>query len=404
MIPPAEGRRKTGLAFLYFFLLVAGCAMLRPLRDEVALRGGIARMPWLFTGSLLATLLVIPLSARAASRCPRRVYFPAMNLFLAGNLVLFHAAFRHPSLLRGAEAAFFLWLNVFSLLSISFAWSVMSDVFTAEHARRAFGLVAGGASLGSIAGPAAATLAAAHGRPETLLLLAAAMLAGAAGTARMLLAGRREEEPLRAGALTALSSAFRSPILRRLAVIMACSTAVSTIAYFWQAEIVGAAITDTRLRTQYFATIDLSVNALAALLQLFVTGQAIRRFGIAASLVAVSALVTLAAAAVGLAPGLATVVALQLIHRIGHFAVGRPAREVLLVPLGADERFHAKNFIDTAVYRAGDAGSAWALSALRATGAGFHAVAGIAVAIGIVWTATNSGVGRREVPSPDLAR
>jgi len=395
-------RRRVALCALYFFALLASYYVLRPIRDEGSVRAGVARIPWLFTATFAAMILVVPAFGWLASRVPRRRFVPGMHLFFAVNLLFFAFTLRRPGAERWAGPAFFVWVAVVNVFAVSVSWSFMSDLFRREEARRLFGLVAAGGSAGAIAGPAAMALAAPHVGPGTLLLAAAALYALCALIAVRLARSARTAEdaasppgaPIGGGALAGIRRTVRSPFLLAVAVALVCYTLLSTLLYFSQTEIVGAAIRLPGERTALFAKMDLAVNALTIVLQVFVTGWLVRRIGVGGALAAVAAVVTAGVAVLGLAPVLATVVALQIVHRAGHFAVGRPARETLFVSLDAEDRYKAKSFIDTAVFRASDSGGAWLLAALRGHGAGLAEMAWLSVPVGLVWTATCWAIGR----------
>lgn len=399
-IRPGEGKR-VGLSVLYFFCLLSAYYVLRPVRDEMSVRAGVGKMPWFFTGTFIAMLALVPVFGYVSSRCPRRRFLPGILIFFAGNLVVFFIALRPPALSPWAAPAFFVWLAVFNLLAVSVSWSFVSDLFQHEQSRRLFGIVAAGASLGAILGPAATALAAPRVGPGRLLLGAAALLVVCALAANAL--GRNGpdgepeagEDPLGGGSLDGVGLTVRSPFLLAVALALVCYTMVSTVLYFAQTEIVGASIRSAGDRTALFAKIDLAVNALTVLLQVFVTGPLIRRAGVGGALAAVAAAATAGAVFLGIAPELVTVVALQIVHRAGHFAVGRPARETLFVALDAETRYKAKGFIDTAVYRGSDAASAWLLALLQSHGAGVAATAWLSVPVGMVWTATSYWLGRK---------
>lgn len=397
-IRPGEGAR-VGLSFLYFFALLSAYSMLRPVRDEMGVRAGVEHMQWLFTGTFVAMLLLTPIFGHVASRYPRKRFLPTIYLFFASNLAAFYLALREPSLSLWAAPGFFIWLSVFNLFAVSIFWSFMSDLFRPDEARRLFGLVAAGGSAGALAGPALTALLAPRAGTERLLLFAAVLLAVCALASRLLLPHsrareERSEAPIGGGALAGVVRTGRSPFLIGVSVVMVCYAMLSTTLYFAQAEIVGSAVPESGQRTSLFALVDLSVNGLTILLQLFATGWLLRRLGPGRALALVSAVVTVGFAAIGVAPGLLSVLGVQVLHRAGHFAVGRPARELLFVSRDAETRYKAKNFIDTTVFRASDAGSAWVLAALRGLGAGTAALAWIAVPIGVLWAVASDRLER----------
>src|SRR5436305_1310879 len=75
-------------ACLYFFSLLAGNYVLRPLRDEMGIAGGTKYLPWMFAGTLAAMLVVNPLWAAVVGRRPRREFLPGFYRFLQGNLLV----------------------------------------------------------------------------------------------------------------------------------------------------------------------------------------------------------------------------------------------------------------------------------------------------------------------------
>ncbi|HEY7112073.1 MAG TPA: MFS transporter, partial [Thermoanaerobaculia bacterium] len=179
---PGE-RRLVALSALYFFALLAAYYVLRPIRDEGSVRVGVARIPWLFTATFAAMILVVPAFGWLASRVPRRRFLPGMHLFFAGNLALFAASLPRPGLERWAGPAFFVWVAVVNVFAVSVSWSFMSDVFRREEARRLFGLVAAGGSAGAIVGPAVAAVTAPRLGHGALLLGAAGLYAACAAIA-----------------------------------------------------------------------------------------------------------------------------------------------------------------------------------------------------------------------------
>ncbi len=405
---PGEWRR-VGLSAFYFFALMSSYYVLRPVRDEMGVRAGVSRMPWLFTGTSAAMFAAVPAFGWAASRFPRRRLVPILNLFFAANLIALSPAIRDPGSARWAGPALFVWVSVVSVFAVSASWSLFSDIYRREESRRLFGILAAGGSAGALAGPAAMTLLAPRVPTAILLLVSAGLFLLCAGLSRRLAktAPAAEDEPpskpIGGSALSGVGRTARSPFLLAVALALVCYTFLSTVLYFAQTEIVGAAIRDSGRRTALFARMDLAVNALTIVLQLLVTAPLVRRIGVGGALAAVAALVTAGAAVLAAAPSLAAVVVLQVLHRAGHFAVGRPARETLFVPLDAESRYKAKSFIDTAVFRFSDSASAWALAALRAGGAGLSPAAWISVPVGIVWTATCWRIGKKWEGRADAA-
>ncbi len=399
-----------GWAFLYFFSLLSSYYILRPVRDEMGIAGGVAQLPWLFTGTFIAMLLAVPVYGAAVARFPRARLLPLVYLFFIANVLIFYGLFYaldHAWVAR----AFFIWISVFNLFVVSVFWTFMADIFTNEQGRRLFGLVAAGGSAGAIAGPAlTATLVHVVGTVELLPISAALLGVALACIARLnRLAPRLREGTAQAsgaarpaGAEGAIGGGmlrgFRllagSPYLIGVGLYILLYTATSTFLYLEQAHIVEARFADSADRTALFAAMDLAVNALTVGTQVLVTGRLILGLGVAVALALVPAFVAVGFAALAAAPVLGVLVVFQVLRRAGNYAIARPAREVLFTVVDRESRYKAKNVIDTVVYRGGDAMSGWLFAGLSGAGLGLSALAVAAVPLALAWLALGAALGR----------
>jgi AAA family ATP:ADP antiporter len=146
-----------GWSFAYFFCLLSSYYILRPVRDEMGIQGGVQNLPWLFTATFLTMLAAVPLFGWLTARFPRRVVLPAVYWFFIANLMAFFIAFHVPELRPHAARVFFVWVSVFNLFVVSVFRSFMVDLFSDEQGKRLFGFVAAGGTCGAIAGPALTT-------------------------------------------------------------------------------------------------------------------------------------------------------------------------------------------------------------------------------------------------------
>src|SRR5262245_1985329 len=164
-------------SFAYFFCLLAAYYVIRPVRDEMAVQFGADRLQWLFSAVFATMVALIPVFGWLAARLPVNRLLPAVYGFFALNLLAFYAALEWGVPLAALAPAFFIWVSVFNLFVVSVFWSFMADVFATDAARRLFGFISAGGSLGAIVGPAlTAWLAPAIGIPN-LLLVSALLLA-----------------------------------------------------------------------------------------------------------------------------------------------------------------------------------------------------------------------------------
>jgi AAA family ATP:ADP antiporter len=393
-------------SFAYFFCLLAAYYVIRPVRDEMAVQFGAERLQWLFTATFLAMVVLIPVFGGLAARLPVKRLLPAIYGFFALNLVGFYAALESGAPLATLAPAFFVWVSVFNLFVVSVFWSFMADLYPTEAARRLFGVISAGGSLGAVTGPGlTAWLAPAIGIPN-LLLVSAALLAAAIGCIVALLAlapdgGARflrtagEETGVRPRLWEGVARIVRSPYLAGICVFLVCYTLLSTLLYFFQTRLVPEYLPTPERRTQLFATLDLAVNALTLGLQLFVTGRLLSRFGVTVMLAALPAVAVVGFLVLGFAPTLAVLVVLGVLRRAGEFAISKPARETLYTVVPREEKYQAKNVIDTVVHRGGDATSAWGVAGLQALGLTLSGMAFAGVPVACLWLATALFLGRR---------
>lgn len=160
-------------AFVYFFLLMTSYFILRPLRDTMGTVYGVAHLQELFTGTFLLSLLVAPIFAGLASRIRLASFLPWVYGFIAITLVVFYFLFRSASNDHWIAAAFYIWVSTFNLLTISVFWSLMADIFSSDQAKRLFGFIAAGGTVGTICAPAFTVLFVRALGTNNLLLISA---------------------------------------------------------------------------------------------------------------------------------------------------------------------------------------------------------------------------------------
>jgi ATP:ADP antiporter, AAA family len=378
-----------GWAFAYFFLLLCGYYLLRPVRDSLAVELGPRALRLLFSATFAAMLVLVPLFGWLCARLPRARLLPLVYAFFALNLLVFAVALD--------ARVFFVWLSVFNLFVVSVFWSFMSDLFDAAQAARLYGAIAAGGSLGAIAGPLAASALVSRIKIEGLLLVSAGLLAATIVCIVMLARWaerfpRRGDpppgEPIGGGILEGVRAALGSRFLLAICGYLFCYTALSTALYFQQVDILAREVPGAEARTRLLADVDLTVNSLTLLLQLFAFSRLAALLGPAGMLVLMP-LVSLAGFLVlGTSPVLAVLIAFGVTRRVGEFAISKPAREALFTIVPRASRYKAKNFIDTVVYRGGDALSGWLFAGLA--GAAF-----VAAGVSAAWAALGLYLGHR---------
>jgi ATP:ADP antiporter, AAA family len=391
-------------AFACFFALLAAYYVLRPIRDEMAIQIGQARLHEVFTLVFVAMLVAAPVFGWLTGRFPRRRLLPWLYGFFIVNLLAFFVVFEAGGTQSGAVArTFFVWVSVFNLFAVSLFWSLLADIFATSQAQRLYGFIAAGGTAGALAGPSLTaglvTLVGAKG----MVLVSAALLGvvivavlelrrwaqrtGAIGAGE-------PKEPLAGGVWSGITDLVRSPYLLGICLFLFLYSLLSTFLYFQQAELVPAAISDSAERTRLLALVDLAVNVLALLIQLLAFGTLMRRLGTTFMLAAMPVVAMVGFALLALHPGLATLVAFGITRRAGEYAISKPARETLFNALPPEQKYKAKNVIDTLVHRFGDTSSSWIFAGLKGLGLSLTAVSWIAVPIAGAWLGTALAMGR----------
>jgi len=404
-ILPAE-RPAVAWAFLYFFSVLCGYYILRPLRDEMGIIGGVKNLPWQFTATFVVMLLAVPLYSAVVARVPRRTIIPIVYRFCALNLLAFLLLDRAGRSEIWVARVFFVWVSVFSLFVVSIFWSFMVDTFRTEQGKRIFGAIAAGGSLGAIVGPAIATLLVKPFGRAGLYVAVAVLLELAVFCVRRLIAwaevhdaggvGRTPDRQVGGGVLAGFRLALSSPYLLAIVGMMLAYTITSTVIYVDQARIVSAAIQDSSARTALFARIDLWVNVVALVVQGLATGWMLTALGLGVALCVLPLLTAAGFLGLGLLPGLATLVVVQVARRGMQYGLERPSREVLFTVTTSEEKYKAKAFIDTVVFRGGDAAAIWAYDAVRALGPPAFAVTAAMLVVCGGWVGLARFAARRQ--------
>lgn len=397
-------------SFAYFFCLLAGYYVLRPLRDEMGIAGGIRNLQWLFTATFVVMLAAVPLYGALVARLPRRRFIPLVYHFFVVNIAVFWLLLTLGIGREHVARIFFVWISVFNLFAVSVFWSFMADLFAAGQGKRLFGFIAAGGSAGALIGPGLTVWLAAPLGPVNLLIVAALLLEAAVLCAHRLEASaarlggaaqRAPAAPNRAGGvgggwLAGIAMVARSPYLAGIALWVSLLSLAGTFLYFQQAHLVASASDDPAVRTRIFATIDLAVGLLTVVVQCFATGRLIARFGTGPAAGFLPVVFGVGFAALAWMPALLVVIAFQAAQRTANFALSNPAREVLFTVLEREEKYKAKNVIDVVVFRGADAASGWLFATLRSAGIELAAIALATVPVAALWLALALALGRAQ--------
>jgi ATP/ADP translocase len=415
-------------AFVYFFCLLSGYYVLRPVREAMgasadveaifppamigffAERGVPLRdftLQVLFTCTFLIMLALQPVYGWLVSRFPRRVFLPVVYGFFIATLLGFYVLF--DSGVPGRGMAFFLWITVFNLFAVAVFWSFMADVFSNAEARAFYGYIGAAGTLGAFLGPILTRSLVERIGIANLMLVSAGFLAMcvvcllrlrlwavAREQARGVVTG---EVAMGGEVLAGLKLVLREPLLRWMALMVIGGVGVGTLLYNEQAAIVRRAYTDPAAATAFYATLDLAVNALTLVVQLLVTRGLLSRFGIAPALLIPGCAIIVGFSVLAASPLPLIVAVVQVVTRASEFSLAKPARETIYTRVGREWRYKAGAAIDTVIYRGADLSFVWLHKPLSLIGS--SAVFGAGALVAAAMTFSVLRLLRQEKQLPD---
>lgn len=407
------------VAGLFFFCILTALQMLRPARDALGMERGIDSIRWLFIGTAVVTLLVNPVFGWLVSHFRRLQFISATYGFFALSLVGFWALLVFAPGAVGARSGlvFYVWFSVFNLFVTMVFWALLADRFSSEQSKRLFALIAVGGTLGAIFGPwLASRLAEPLGTPALLLVAAGFLLVGTALAWALVSLSQHnnawtgdvpvpqaEDQRIGGSAWAGLRAVFASPYLTGIAGYVLTMTVMATFVYFTRLQMVATAESDLDARTGLLADIDMWTQVAVLLLQLTLTGHLIRRFGLAFALALLPIANALGFIGLAVFGSFAALILLEAINKAVQRGLTRPAREALFTVISREEKYKAKAFIDTFVYRTGDVVGAQVEGALGRIGLALGGLVGVVVPLALAWAMLGIWLGRAQHKRAGLA-
>jgi AAA family ATP:ADP antiporter len=410
-VKPGELRAML-TSFAYFFFVLSSWFVLRPIRDAVAAASGASKLSWMFAGTLTVTLLCNPLFSSLVVRFPSRRFVPFTYHFFAVNLAAFYVLLKVVAPTEGTTVdvwvgrAFFVWTSVFNMFVVSVFWCFMADVFRSEQAKRLFGFIGLGGTLGTVAGSSATAVLASRIGTANLVIVSIVLLELAVfavsrfpadtGVHRTPEERAAETRPIGGSVWSGLTNLVRSPYLAGIATFLVLYTVGSTVLYFAQSDIVGREYPDRASRTTVLAQIELAAQTLTIVCQAFFTGRIIRWVGLGVALALLPLVSIVGFTALAFAPVFMTLAVFTVIRRGANFALTNPSMEALFTVVSREDKYKAKSLIETFVYRGGDQLSAWFYAGLSALGLTLVGISFATVPLAAVWLMLGVWLGRRQ--------
>lgn len=407
------------LSTAYFFFIMSAYFIIRPIRDEMGVASGVRNLPWLFTGTLVTMILVNPPFAALVARFSRKRFVSITYRFFMLNLLIFFALFALRPEAEGVwiGRVFFVWTSVFNLFVIMVFWGFMADAFRVDQGKRLFGFIGVGGTTGALVGSAVTGLLVGNlGVPPATMMIVSVVLLEVAvflvGRLSRLFESLRQakgieetqEKPIGGSMWAGVTHVVRSPYLLGICGYILLYTFAATVLYFQQASIADSYFADRGDRTAFFAWIEVAVQGLTVITQIFLTGRIIKALGVAVTLTLLPAAMMMGFVALGIWPVIAVLVVFQVLRRAGNFSIARPTRETLYTVVPREDKYKAKALIDTFVYRAGDQIGAWSYAGLGALGLGLAGIAFTTAPITGLWLLIGYWLGRRQTAMASESR
>jgi AAA family ATP:ADP antiporter len=353
-------------SFSYVALVVASFLLAKPIRNGLFLREyGPYALVYAYAAVPIVLTILVPLGGRLATRIGQRAMTVLSLWFFCSNVLLLWVLFRFADV-RILPAVLYVWVNCFGVIAPVQAWSFVNSMFDTRQAKRLFGFVGAGASLGAIAGGLLGRLLISPlGGTVNLLLVLAALIAAAAtlvsAAARRL--PRRTVKGAAAGfnrpLVDSLIAISRTPYLRLIAGVVFL-VAIATQWIGFQLSLVANArfAGDADRLTHFFSSFNVYMGSAAFALQMLATGAFLRRFGMTVTLLLLPAALWGGSALVLLVPVFWAVLLTAGLDQGLRFSLDKATYELLYLPLTGRQRAQLKAVIDIVVNRAADAAGA----------------------------------------------
>lgn len=378
------------LAFGYFFFLLAGYFMLRPIRGTIAANQS-DKLHLLYTATFVSMLLLVPVFGWLVSKFRRGLFVPGIYLFFISNLVFFATAFNGDATGQWTQYSFYVWLSVFNLFVVSIFWSFMADIFHPDQAQRLFGSIMAGGSLGAICGPILTANQVGNIGAFGVIVISISCLLIATGFCIAL--GRFErkrklDQPAKIIGGSIWEGAihvFQSKYLLLICLLMLSHNMVSVFLYNGLAVLVDQNIVGFAERTEFFSYIDLIVQLIAFVFQFFITSRLVIFLGMPRTAILPPVLLAAGFVLLGSSIGIVLFAGVQVAQRALNYGLLGPLKEMLFTVVDRETKYKSKNFIDTVVYRGSDVTASWIFKGMMTAGLSLGQIAWLYLPMISIW-------------------
>lgn len=394
------------LSFVLVLVLMTSYSILKPLRDALGADWGNVGLSITWTINFGLSLFAVALYGVALTFIRFRAMVPGVYVFFALTFLALYFVRTNVPDPTLVNKGFYVWVSVFSLFNLSVFWSFMTDVFNKGQARRVFGVIAAGTTVGAIIGPIITASLVDRLGANGLLLMSAILLTVPVLVIPVL---RRlkvshlhneesptelsEQKALGTNPFSGFSVLFSDRYLLWICAFILFYVTINTFVYFELQNLTNEY--SLEFRAKIWSIIDITTNVLTLITAALITSRIVSRFGMQTALAMVPGLVALGIIALVASPVLLVLAIFQIGRRVGNYAITRPSREMLFTVLDRETRFKAKPVIDVVIYRGGDVLTAWVFTLLAdKVGLGLVGIAAVIGGVAIAWIFVAIRLGR----------
>lgn len=354
--------KESGLAGIFFFLVLCSWYILRPVRNEMAVQNSDI-LPYLLGIGALVMLLLNPIYSWLASQRNLRGVLIGCYSFFIINLLIFITLWEFFNLSAAIwlSQIFYIWCNVYSFFVVSIFWVVIINLFRGDNATNTFGVIAAGGSLGAFLGSEISKQLASTFNESGIIFFTSIsiiflILALAVGLILLnrFASSKDIDTAVGGNSFDALKNLISSAQIRSIGLYMYIWTAMMTVHWVTSIEIVNAWSSDGGDRIIFFSRIEQTVTILTLFTQFFLTSMIIKFAGPKTILMFYGFLFMGAFIGYYLNPSIGFVFVITIILRLFEYGINKPTREVVFSYLKRTDRYKSTVMVDTFLVRMGD--------------------------------------------------
>jgi len=360
-----EEWHKTILMFLCFSFTIATLYILKPVRSSLFLTiHGAENLRYAYVGEGIFLIFITSLYIKLSRWLKKKSTLFSVTIgFFIFSIIAFWALFK-AGYVEWLSYFFYIWVAAYSITIVTQCWALANDIFNPQEAKRLFGFIISGGSLGGIVGGLVTNRFAEKIGTPNLLLLGALLLGCCLFFVQAILKHERIDHAEKAagkenpssstvfiGEKSTWSLFFGSRYLLLIAALVMIAKISSTIIDNQFNAVVESSIIEHNARTAFFGGFMAFLNGVSFFLQLIFSSYALRRFGVGISLLLLPVGLVVGATGTIFLPFLQMAAATKIYDGSLNYSINQLGKEILYLPIPGRVRYRVKPLIDMLAYR-----------------------------------------------------